>query len=806
MKITQKRKMVFFLFAMALCTLDMSFARDEEDEKFYIAIKAFDDGFYDASVSLLDRFIEEFPKSSKVHTAKLHKAKCYYFKEDYFGALQILNELIQNKSAKRLHDEVYYWLCRLAIKGKDFREALKYANKIIENYSGSQFEWWARYLAAISHLELGENEKALGLFREIVNECDDTELIEGSLSRLLNLYLLTNNYSPVIELGTKYLSDFPQGNLAAKVSFYLGKSLYAQNEYARALHHYQQSLRLNRDPALADAIYQGMGFTLLAQGNSSGAKEKINMVKDEELRLFSQGVYYFKMNGYAQALEEFDDFLERFPESEYLPNVYLNKADSLYEMGRVNDSLSMYTLILDEFKDTPYTDILDKAHYGLAWCYLKSGGFKKAIEEFRNTLKYTENPIVKISSQIQIADAYQEGEKYEQALEIYNEILKNNPNTIYADYIQFQIGLVFLKMDKLENAFLALRNLQKNFPFSKLIPEAQYFLAVGYFSQEDYRQAKNLLEEIIEKYRQGDLLSKAYYLYGKCFFNEENYSKALEIFQTTMKKFKNREIEELVYIDMGNIYLNLSKFEDAKKIWLIFLKKFPQSQYAPAVILYLGGLYEKEENYPEAERYYKKVIKSYKGSLLMPEAILSLGHLYWRQGDLDTAQEYFRKVQKTDTPLSLKAQLYLAKIYGQTGENDAALALYDGLINSSLEASKVALLEKAILLKEMKKYSQAIVFFRKAIEAGIDSPKIRLFLGISLEKSNKLKEAQDEYFNLIYKFNDEEYKVKAYFRMAKIYERKGNVKEAKKIYKKIIDLGVEESKIAKARYKELESR
>ena len=94
---------------------------------------------------------------------------------------------------------------------------------------------------------------------------------------------------------------------------------------------------------------------------------------------------------------------------------------------------------------------------------LRTYTYKKAIEEFKNTLEDADDPLVKVSSQVQIANAYQETAKYDEALDIYNEILRDYPNTIYADYIQFQIGIVFLKKKDLEKSFLALRNLKNNF-------------------------------------------------------------------------------------------------------------------------------------------------------------------------------------------------------------------------------------------------------------------------------------------------------------------------------------------------------
>ncbi|MDP2923308.1 MAG: tetratricopeptide repeat protein [Candidatus Omnitrophota bacterium] len=807
----KNKVIILSLLIIFFCQLS-SFAANKEEEKFFIASKAFSDGFYEASLSLFKRFIEEFPQSKNGSVAKLYIAKCYYFKEDYSHALGILNEIVNKKEAQEVLDEVCYWLAEGYCKGKSFRDSLAFCDRIIEKYPSSKFIWQAHYLAAIDSQELNQEDRSQDLFKKIISQCKDDKIIEGAYLKLLDYFFRKKNYAQLISLGQEYLKKYPKSNLAAKVYFYLGESFYAEKELEEAVKNYSRALELNNDSSFSDLIYQGLALAFIEKQDNTQAKKNIGAIKDEELRLYSQGVYCLKVKDYAQALENFDALLNKFTQGKFFANTSLNRADALYEMGRLNDSLSVYIYIIDNIKGMQYSDIRDKAHYGLAWCYLKNGEFKKAIDEFKNTLKYTDNNIVKISSQIQIADAYQEAGNYNQALDLYNEILKNNPNTVYDDYIQFQIGIVFLKAKRLEEALFALRNLQKNFPSSKLIPQAQYYLAVGYFSAEAYREAEDLLDDFIVKFAQSELMPRVYYLYGKCFYNEKNYSKALEIFKGIIGKFNDREIEELVYIDIGNCYLSLSSFDNAKKTWEEFLNKFNKSQYAGSVALYLGGLYENEKNYIEAERYYKNVTESYKDSVWAKEAILSLGHLYLFKGDIDKAQETLQKLAQMDTPLSLKAKFYLAKIYTQKNLNADAIKIYDELIGSESTVSKIAILEKAYLLKENGEYPEAVILFKKALTAGMDSPKLRFSLAFALEKVNQNKEAIEEYFKAIYTFSQEkdlsdkdssDYKIKAYFRIAKIYEKEKKIEAAREIYKKIVGFDSEESKIAKARLEEL---
>lgn len=803
-----------FVFILALAGL-FSFGvyASDEAERFNVAAKAFGDGFYDASLSLFGKFGRDFPESHLFYKSKLYIAKCRYYKQDYRQALEVLLDLDELK-IKDFIDEVYYLTGLIYFKGKDFDKAFDYVEKIINEYSDSRLKWQAHYLMADIYQEIDKMGKAKEIFNIIIYNAKNSELIDNAYFQLLKIYLQEKEYLQIISICQDYIRRFPKGGLKEKVKFYLGESYYAQGDWAKALRSYKNALGTGQDAGITDLVYQGLGFTYLGKGQKSDAKINIDRIKDKQLRLFSQGVYYFKVKDYIQALETFTIFLRDYRQSPFLAQAYLNKADIFYEMGRLNDSIYVYQHILDNFKDSENADTINRAHYGLAWCHLKNGKFKKAIEEFESTLEYTDNPVVKSSSQIQIADAYQETGKYEEALDIYSKIIKEQPNTIYADYIQFQIGMIFLKRKELEKSFLALNNLKNNFPSSRLIPQVQYYLAVGYFSQDNYAQAKSLLQDLIKKFPQNDLIPKVHYLYGKCFFNEGDYQQALTIFKKIAGKYKGREIEELAYIDMGNAFLNLSLFDNAKKTWKDYLKRYPQSQNSGLVLLYLGGLYEKEKKYIEAEKYYKMILVKHKKTLFTQEALLSLGHLYWNKGDLTKAQKYFEQLVKKDSLLAGKGKLYLAKVLAQQGKNQKALRLYNQLSDLESVVSKLALADKAFLLKEMKDYKEAIKGFKKAIAAGMDAAGLRFSLGLCLEKIGQDDEAVEEFLKVIYMFSQQNkesladksknYEMKSYFRIARIYEKKGNIEAAKKTYENIINLGVKEAKIATARLAELE--
>lgn len=798
---------MFFLVSFVFTT--SIFSTTQEEEAFYVGEKAFNDEFYDASATLFEKFIKDFPESKLVYKAKLYLAKSLYFQKKYLQALKLLKELLKTSQIKELKDEIYYWLGQVHFQGKNFSQALNYAYKVIRGFSESPFYWWSYYLAGEAYFNLAQYNESEETFQEILKKAKDEELIKKSIMELLKLYYFEGEYRKLIETVDTYLNKFTRKDERAQLLLYKGEGFYGANKWEKALNTFQEGLSLTEDEELKDIFYYRIGKCWLDKEEPDKARDNFDRITSQELKRFSYIEYYIKLDKYQQALDEIQGFLEDFKDSRYLANVYLSKADCLYQLGRLNDALYTYQEILTRFNTIEFRDIRDRAQYGLAWCYLKLGDFKKAIGEFEKTIKFTDDPIVRISAQIQIADAYQEKGMYNLALETYNKILKDYPDNIYSDYIQLQIGILFIKNEKFEEAKLCFKNLEKNFPSSRLIPQANYYLATSYFSQGDYENAMDVLENFLKNFSKDRLAKKAYYLYGKCFFNKGNYKKALEIFQSLSKSDVDKDLKELIFIDKAYTYINLHNYSGAKKTFEDFVKKFPHSQYLPVVYLNLGNLYEESKKLDKAESYFQWIIKNYPDTPYYYEAALALAHIYRRGGKIEEAKKYLKELIESDNKkMVYKAKLYLADILREEGANSEALQIYNSLIKLKGEpVARKAMVEKGFLLKELKEYKKAVSVLRQASEGGVSDPMLYFALGYCLEKVHREDEAISEYFKIIYLYeNNLEDKVKAFFRIARIYEKKNKWQEAKEIYQKIIELNVEESRVAEERIKEIEKR
>jgi tetratricopeptide (TPR) repeat protein len=166
----KKTKRVILIFILMFSFTQVIFALDNEEEKFFVASKAFSDGFYEASFSLFKKFTEDFPGSKDVYSAKLYMAKCLYYKGDYSAALPILNELLSKTETAQVYDEINYLLAQVYLRGKNFSNSLVCAKKIISDYPQSKFLWQAYYLAGLNSLELGDVPAAQDYLEQTISQ------------------------------------------------------------------------------------------------------------------------------------------------------------------------------------------------------------------------------------------------------------------------------------------------------------------------------------------------------------------------------------------------------------------------------------------------------------------------------------------------------------------------------------------------------------------------------------------------------------------------------------------------------------
>ncbi len=785
---------------------------DNAAELFLVAQKAFDDGFYDVAIRYLTQYLEKYPTERQAQ-AKLLLGQCYYFKGQYLKAFEIFKEQLNQKDFR---DIALFWLGETHFKGKDYQQAEKSYKQLLKEFPDSFYAPQARYSLGWVYFAQNRFEDAIKYFQDFLKRYPKHQLAEDASFKIAECRYDLKDYLQAIKAFREFLQTYPHSKNHAQAYFYIGESFYYQKNYTQAIDYYRKAFDLAEKDSLKTMIKVSMGWSYFKLDDLERAlknfdeAEKIAIdakLPSDEIDL-GKGTLLYEMKRYPDALKTYDHLIHHYPNSPRLPEALLGKANVLSAMGKYAEAEGLYHKIIKTY-NTQRRKLVEKAYFGLAWMFLKKGDMAAGIQAFRDVMKYTHDDIVKLSALTQIGDTYQDAKKYDQAIEIYDEILKKFPDSPYTDYIQYRQGIALLKKGNIEGATLAFTTLAKNFPNSKYLNDTRYYLGLAYFKRENWSQAKKSIEEFMKNLSpQSEYKADALYILASSLFNLGEYTKAMSTFQEIVKNFSYRKkLSRDSEIGIAKCLYERGETKEALKRFKIIAYKYPQTETEMEVLLWLSDYYIGSNNYENAILYLKQILKHFPGSDNEPLVRYKLGQAYASLGKFDEALKQFKIVTRSENKtFAAKAQLAIANIFSQKVEPQSAIETYQQIADNSPDFKKEALMKIAQLYIDQKKYKEAIETFKKALKAPssqssqISKAEIQFRIGDTFELMNKPNLAIETYLKIPYLYPQEKkWIIKAYLRMARIFEDEEDWENAKLVYNKIIDYGTEEVKFAQER-------
>ena len=791
----------------------------KEEEALFVAKKAFEDGFYEVSLGLLDRFLKGFPTSTKKAEVNLLIGQCYFHQDKYLDALTEFEKLLNDPSANNIKDAVVYWIAEVHFRGNDFAKASTYYQKITDEFPNSAYTISAYYSLGWSLFQEAKYEEALKYFEIVESKYPNEPQANDSSFKIIECLYNLKDYSVLKERLSPYLKKYANDNeKLGYLCFYAAEADYYLDNFNEAVEEYSKAITNTKDAKLEALSKLGLGWAYLKLKQYKEAEDALFGIKPENLEQASKDVLSLarailmaETKRFSEAKNIYDQLLQLNPDPQISMQAYLGKAGVLYSIAEYKEAIEVYKEALQKAPETIPQEINDKLHYGLAWAYLKEGEFKSAIDEFKKVVSRTGDKIIKVAALCRIGDTYQDSGDYEKAIEAYDRILKDYPDSFYGDYVQYQLGLTLLKSHNYDGAILAFQNLKKQYSDSKLLDDATYTLGLAYFQREDYSSSKDVFGKFQEELKDSSLRSQALYLLGSSLYNLGKYAEAIEAFKNIIRLHgQDTEMVQKAEYEIADCYFQMGDEKEAMNRFIALRSKYPDSSLTPEIIWWLGEYYYRQNDLTLARRYFLSLIQDFPKSNLVASCYYALGSTYEAESLYDEAINNFKRVLEADkTDLAGTAMIAIADIYTRQEKFDSAIQAYKDALREYPHLAHLIYPKIAELYAKLGNYADAAQLYLRSLELVPvrQMSQIQFKLAEVLQAEGKIEEAIEEYMKVTYLYSeDNNLTVKSLLRVAELYENKQNYKEAINIYKRIASLNVEESKYAQERIGQIMAR
>ncbi|RJO64083.1 MAG: outer membrane protein assembly factor BamD [Candidatus Omnitrophota bacterium] len=806
----------FFCFVLMVASCVFVFTSratcqtNKESESFFVASKAFDDGFYEVSLSLLGRFLSSYPNTSKLPEAKILIGRCFFQLGKYLEALKQFEELLKLPGIGLFKDEVYYWIAEIHFRGNDFPKASAYYKKVADEFPRSRFVAASYYSLGWCLFQEQNFAQALDYFKLVADQFPGQAQAQDASFKMIECLFNLKEYEKLKKHIATYQSLYPQDKSKKPyLFFYQAEADYYLNNFDEAIKSYSFALENTTDVKIKDLSKLSTGWAYLKLKNYEKAKEVFSGIqknnlesKNADILILGQAIAAFETKQFEEAKKMYEALIQSTFDPMVLLQAYLGKADVWYGLNDYKNAIQCYKEALSKIGDVAVAnDITDKLYYGLAWSYLKEGEFKEAINNFRKIAQSTQDSIVKISALCQIGDAYQDSGDYGRAKETYDNLLKEFPESFYTDYVQYQLGLTMLKSSDYDGAIMSFMALKKNFPNSKLLDDASYALGLAYFQRKDYTASRENFEKFLDEFKDSDLRPQALYLSGTSLFNLGKYQEAIEAFKGVTKAYTHDEelIQKAEY-EIADCYYQMGDEKEAMARFTILRAKYPDSKLTAEIMWWLGEYYYRHNDLALARRYFSSLVRDFPASNLIADSYYALGSIENEVGNYKVAIDYFKKVIELNvSDLSGQAAIAIADIYTKENNTQAAIETYQKILKEY--PNLIGLIYPKLADTQFKagNYEEALALYQKSREIVPlkEMTYIQFKIAEALQVQGKIDLAIEEYLKVPYLFPEkQELVVKSYLRVAKLYEDSEKYKEAVSIYKKIESMDIEESKFA----------
>lgn len=697
-----------------------------------IGISYFNSGDYDnAILELSDNQINSLSQS-EILESKYFLATAHARLNEFTEAKEILNEILKSSSDSLFNKKVNFTKAWIDFNQAKYLDAFKVFDELYKS-SQDSLKALSLYWSGECQRYFGNSKVADEIFKKFLDEFPEHRLApkaqlgrgavfvnqNNSSNAELSLQnaILSNDKTTRIKALTilgeirlnnnmfieakKYFSDAlalkPNSNdIQNRLHLGLGVANYFLKNYNEAEKNFEE-LKKNDKNFETDKVNFYLAEVYYAQGKYIAALKNYNLIKSTDKLIAKQSLLgkaysYFNSKEFSNAINFFEDFINRYPNDKNIDEIKLRLADSYFGAKRFDKAASMYKEIINENKNLnndlayyqfaqalfkagksedaknafqdlqvkfPKSKYIDESQYVIGWIAFQQNKFDEAINSYKQLSSKYPNSELRPIAEYSIGDSYFNKASYDSAIYYYSKVIDNYPNSQFIFDAVNGIQYAYVAKDQPQNAISFIDDFISSHPSSKFSDQIYFKKGDLFYSLEKFNEAVVAYKDFITKYPKSSLVPNAYYWIGKSYSNLKKFTEAIPNFSSARSISPKSDIGISSTVELVEIYQQKNQLEDALKILEETIASNATSNRIPELLFLQGVVENKSNKTDDAISTFDQIATYYNGSLYSAKAKVELGKIEISRNNFDKAQSYLREVAENRLDdIGAQAQYY----------------------------------------------------------------------------------------------------------------------------------------------------
>lgn len=608
-------------------------------------------GVFNEAINVLNRYINEYPSSKRIETAREYLISAYYNSKNYDAAYQAI-KLIQNpdNNIRTALQKIAYFRALEYFNTGDTDMAYRLLEQSLQNKFNPKYTALTQFWMGEILYRNGEYARALPLFKQYVtlSPAGETENIVAAYN-LGYCYFNTRQWDLARQWFEKFISRYSlRDNRLADAYNRMGDVIYSDRQYWKATEQYDEAIKIGTKEKYY-AQYQRavmLGLVDRAQRKIESLAEIISRGEGDYVddAMYELGRTYVAAEQYAQGAAMLKRFVAEYPNSENYVKSLSELGLTYQNLGDNNQAMKYYKMVVAA---APQSAQAKDAMLGIQGIYVEDSDVDGYFDYAKQSGVQTDLGAVQRDSLsfLSAEKLYLAGDRVraEKALDNY---IRQNVNGVYQPVALYYLADCQIRENQTQAAMESLTKLSQLY-YNEYTVRSLEKLSTLCFDTKQY-------EKSAESYRK----------LSEVAINPATVASALEGYLRSVAELNKMDVQ----LAAADYVLGVAAASQSVRQTAEFMR---------AKALDAGG------NSEQAMNIYAKLSLNAQSAEGAESAYIVIESTF-KSGDLKAAEQMVFKLSQQNTPQAYwlgKAFLVLGDIYISQGDNFQARATLQSIVD-----------------------------------------------------------------------------------------------------------------------------